>query len=80
MELVYILLGGLCVAAEISNKWNTDNLIEKIAIGSIAVGCLIHLASKPNLLIELGLIAFMAQRLLKAHFYVKRRSTDKAKA
>jgi len=69
IDLLYITIGGLCILAEISHWCNTDNIIEKLAIAAIAIGCLVHLAHKPNHLIEIGLAIYLACIVFKS--YVK---------
>lgn len=77
MTLLYILLALVCIYMEISTKVNTRNIINKIGLTFIVVGCLVHLSDKPNVLIEIGVFLHFVCEVI--HFNTKkfRRESDK---
>ena len=76
--MLYLLLFAVCIAVELSEKVNTDNLFKKVAIGFIAVGALFGLAGKTTVFIDIGILLYLTANLCTAHLVnPKRRSVDK---
>lgn len=77
MELIYSLIIILAFTIELSTKVNTNNIIKKISLALIIVGCLVHLAHRDNFLIEIGLLGYFSAdfiiHLMRKH---NRRATD----
>lgn len=54
MNAAYIVLILACFSMEMSWKINTDNILEKLGIGMIAIGSMVHLSGHDNNLVILG--------------------------
>lgn len=66
MEFLYIFFAVILVWAECSSYINTHNIVKKVGIFLISIGCMIQYAGHPNMLIFLG--AFM---YISVDFYKK---------
>jgi len=77
-NMIYLLLFTICIAIELSEKVNTDNIIKKIAIGLIAVGALVEYDGHNSLFIEIGILTYLTVSIFSAYFTRKhRRAHDK---
>jgi hypothetical protein len=78
MDLIYLLIILSAFFSELSCKINTENIIKKIAIGLIIVGCWLGLANKPNNLIYFGVLGYFAVNITTSYYHSeKRRLSDK---
>lgn len=83
MIIFYSALIVLCVYMELSNKVNTDNILNKIAIGFVIVGALlkIYAQTEPlpheNHLIAIGVFLHFVCELRFYHKNFNRRSGDR---
>lgn len=82
MTIFYSLLVALCVYMELSSKVNTDNIINKIAIGFIMVGALIKIYAESHTMLEqnhLVCIGIFLHFLCEIRFShrINRRTTDR---
>ncbi len=71
--MIYLLLFTLCIAVELSEKINTDNILKKIGIGFIAVGALIAYAGKINDLVEIGVLIYLSANICSAYCSTRKR-------
>lgn len=75
MASIYIALFLIILWLECDIRVNTDNLLEKIGLGTIAIGCMVSLWHTNNL-ITYGAFMYFASVGFKV-FMRKRRATDK---
>jgi hypothetical protein len=73
MNTIYLLLAISCVVMEISSKINTDNIIEKVGLSVIFLGCVISLQGRWNHLIPIGTCVYVASVLLRGLIATHRR-------
>lgn len=59
MTYLYILFSVLGIFAECSRRIDTRNIIKKIGLGIIIIGCLVELSGHSNGLIEMGAFAYI---------------------
>jgi hypothetical protein len=79
MASIYIALFLIIIWLECDIRVNTDNILEKIGLGTIAIGCMVSLWNHTNL-ITYGAFLYFASVGIKV-FMRKRRATDgKAKS
>lgn len=64
MKMLYLSIIAVCVYMEFSSRINTDNVIEKMALGIISLGALIHLCDAHNYLVETGVLLYLISRIL----------------
>lgn len=75
--MIYLMLFTLCIAVELSEKINTDNIFKKVGIGFIAVGSLLAFSAKHTSFIEIGIIVYLMSNVASAYLSQrKRRATD----
>lgn len=67
--MLYLILFLLCITIEFSPHVNTDNIIQKIGIGMIAIGALIEHIGKHNSLIVLGAILYFSVTLYSEYYF-----------
>ena len=76
--MLYLTLFGACIAVELSEKINTENIIKKVGIGFIAVGALVEFAGRDSVFIEIGVLTYLAANICSAYCTKrKRRESDK---
>jgi hypothetical protein len=69
MQILYFCILILAGVMEVSNHFNTDNSIKKLALLLIILGALAHLANRDQPLIEVGLLIYMAIELCGCFFF-----------
>jgi hypothetical protein len=75
-QSIYLILCALVIYVELNTKINTTNVIRKIGLGIITVGCLVSL-KQHNILIPVGLIVVLVPNICKAFIrHHQRRATD----
>lgn len=77
MIIIYSSIIGIALLMELSSKINTNNIVKKITLCFIIVGCFIHLAGKDNALIELGILGYFIAEIALCYLG-KRRSNERA--
>lgn len=60
MIYVYILFSLIGILAECSKRINTRNILKKVGLGIIILGCLVELSGHENELIEIGAFSYIA--------------------
>lgn len=59
MTYLYILFSIVGLWAECSSKVDTRNILKKIGLGIIILGCLVELSGHSNQLIEFGAFSYI---------------------
>lgn len=59
MSNLYFSLIALCLLMELASKVDTSNIGKKLALLLIIIGSSLHLANRPNGLIEIGVIGYL---------------------
>ena len=65
MDYLYILFGLLGLVAECSNKINTTNLVKKVGLGLIIIGCVLNFGNKTNNFIIWGAFMYISVEILR---------------
>jgi hypothetical protein len=71
--MLFLLLFIACIWIVVTSKINTDNSVKLIALGLIAIGALIDLADRRNVLIELGILIYLSSKIYCAYFGSRKR-------
>lgn len=76
-----ILLFIACIAAELSLKVNTTNVIKKVGIGFIAVGALAQFGGGHSSFVEIGILIYLISNILSAYVlgHTKRKSDNETR-
>lgn len=75
--MLYLLLFSACIAVELSERVNTENVIKKVGIGFIAVGSLVAFAGSDSIYIEIGILTYFIAIIFSAYLTSrKRRRSD----
>jgi hypothetical protein len=80
MTYFYYILFALCAYMELSEKINTDNILNKIGLGCVMVGASISIYKEaPNNLIAIGVFLHFICDLLRYSKIKNRRIGDSVK-
>jgi hypothetical protein len=75
--MIYLMLFSACIAVELSERVNTDNVIKKVGIGFIAVGALVEFAGRDSAFVEIGMLTYFTANICSAYLTKrKRRESD----
>lgn len=59
MTYLYVIFAVLGLFAECSKRIDTRNILKKIGLGIIILGCIVELSGHTNELIELGAFSYI---------------------